>query len=320
MKTALFKLHLSVFLAGFTGLFGKWIQLPEIPLVWYRVLLTIATLYPILVLAGRKTPYTEKLPRKLLFAIGSLQTLHWVLFYASIKASTVSVALVCISLMGFFTALFSPPIMGAKYSPREFVYSGITIIGIALIFHFDTRYRLGIAIGVVSSAIAALFVILNKKYTTGLEPKHVFFNEMLGGFILLTLFLPMYHAFQAEPFVLPGVRDFFLLFILAFVLTVVLYIIQLQALRRVSAFTVNLSLNLEPIYTIILAALFLGEAKDFTPSFYLGLGLILLSVVLQTLHVLKTRNTRTFAPESQKTTDRSRHDVSAASARLHDSI
>lgn len=314
MKTALVKLHLSIFLAGFTGLFGKWIQLPEIPLVWYRMLLTIVTLYPILVIVNRKKPQLEKLPRKLLFAIGSLQTLHWRLFYASIKMSTVSVALVCISLLGFFTALFSPLIMGTKFSSREFVYSGITIIGIVLIFHFDTRYRFGIAVGVVSTAVASLFVILNKKYVTGFDPGRVFLNEIGGGFLLLSLGLPAYYALNPGSFVLPGAWDFFLLFILAFVLTVVLYIIQLQALRRVSAFTVNLSLNLEPIYTIILAAIFLGEAKDFTLSFYLGLGLILLSVLLQTLYVLKNRNTRAFAVDSQRVVVQSQTAVGASAS------
>ena len=287
MKIALVKLHISILLAGFTGLFGKWVDLPEIPLVWWRLLLTVFLLYPYY----RMTRAGEgNMPaRPLLYAIGSLQTLHWILFYASIKLSTVSVGLVCISLMGFFTALMAPPIMGTRFSAREFVYSGLTVVGIALVFHFDTRYRLGIAVGVVSSAVASLFVILNKKYATGANPSGVFFQEIFGGLALLTVCMPGYFHYSGEAVALPAAKDFLLLLVLAGLCTVVLYIIQLQALRVVSAFTVNLSLNLEPMYAIAMAALLLGEAKDFTLSFGIGLGLILFSVALQTVHVMRAK-------------------------------
>ncbi len=288
MKIALVKLHISVLLAGFTGLFGKWVSLPEIPLVWWRLLLTVLLLYPYYRATRAARAREEALPaRTLLYAIGGLQALHWILFYASIKLSTVSVALVCISLMGFFTALLSPLIMGTRFSAREFVYSGLTVLGIALLFHFDTRYRAGIAVGVVSSAVATLFVILNKKHAARFDSTGVFFHEIFGATLLLTLVMPAYFHFSGQAPGLPSTRDFLFLLVLAGLCTVVLYIIELQALRDVSAFTVNLSLNLEPVYSIILAALFLGEAKDFTVAFGAGLFLILLSVALQTLHVLR---------------------------------
>lgn len=287
MKTALVKLHISILLAGFTGLFGKWVDLPEIPLVWWRLLFTVLTLYPYY--RATRAGEGEMPARALLYGIGALQTLHWILFYASIKLSTVSVGLVCISLMGFFTALMSPPIMGTKFSGREFLYSGLTVAGIALVFHFDTRYRLGIAVGVVSSAVASLFVILNKKYSTKANPTGVFFHEIFGGLAVLSVFMLGNFLYTGQGVGTPSGKDFGLLFVLAFLCTVVLYIIQLQALRDVSAFTVNLSLNLEPIYAIALAAVFLGEAKDFTVSFGAGLGLIVLSVGLQTAHVIRSR-------------------------------
>ncbi len=287
MKIALVKLHVSVLLAGFTGLFGKWVLLPEIPLVWWRLFLTVILLFPYYRLT--RADKAARPARALLYGIGALQALHWVLFYASIKLSTVSVALVCISLMGFCTAVLSPPIMGGRFSAREFLYSGLTVLGIALIFHFDTRYRVGIAVGVVSTIVATLFVIFNKKYASGSDSTAVFFHEIFGATFLMTLLLPVYFHQTAQPPALPSLHDFLLLLILAGVCTVVLYIFELQALRVVSAFTVNLSLNLEPVYAIILAALFLGEAKDFTISFAAGVGLILLSVALQTIHVLRSR-------------------------------
>ena len=302
MRTALLKLHVSIFLAGFTGVFGKLIQLDEVPLVWWRLLLVALIMYPLLRI-GRRFRTLPLRQTLVLFGVGGLQCLHWVLFYASIKLSSVSVALVCISLMGFFTAILSPAILRTPWSLREFVYSGITIAGIALIFHFDTRYRLGIAVGVVSSAVAALFVVCNKKVAHVHESGLLFFYEVIGGLALLTLFQPFIPGRTADGFRLPGGWDFLNLFLLAFFCTVVLYVIQFQALRQVSAFTVNLSLNLEPVYSIILAALFLGEAKDFTSSFYLGLALIVLSVALQTLHVLRERKREARMPVALSMTE-----------------
>ncbi len=287
MKLALFKLHVSIFLAGFTGLFGKWVTLPEIELVWWRLLFTTVLLYPCLRLARKEGEALP--PRLLLYGIGALQALHWILFYASIKLSTVSVGLVCISLMGFFAALLSPPFLGTRFSAREFLYSGLTVLGIALIFNFDARYRTGIAVGVVSSVVATLFVVLNKKYAMRSDATSVFFHEIVGGTLFAAAILPGYFHFASQTPALPSWSDFLFLLVLSGVCTVVLYIVELQALRDVSAFTVNLSLNLEPVYAIILASLLLGEAKDFTASFGAGLALILLSVALQTLHVLRTK-------------------------------
>ncbi len=294
MTQALLKLHISILLAGFTGVFGKWIGLSEVPLVWWRVLMVVAITYPLLVWMGEFSRQTLR-NTLTMFGVGALQLLHWVLFYASIQKSTVSVALVCISLMGFFTAVLSPVILKTKWSAREFLFSGITIAGIALIFHFDSRYRLGIGLGVASSAIASLFVICNKKINRSFKPSLLFFYEMCGGFLFVTLASPILLRFFPAPTLLPDGRDFFNLFLLAFFCTVILYIIQLQALEIVSAFTVNLSLNLEPVYSIILAALFLGEAKDFTPAFYLGLSLIILSVALQTLATAREARARARA-------------------------
>lgn len=224
-----------------------------------------------------------------LWGVGALQCTHWVLFYASIRLSNVSVALVCISLMGFFSAVLSPIILGAKWSAKEFVFSGITIAGIALIFHFDTHYRLGITVGVVSSLVASLFVVCNKKVTGTLPAVEMFFHEMVGGLLYLTLLMPAYLRVFPPASLTPTGSDAVYLLLLAILCTVVLYILQLQALELVSAFTVNLSLNLEPVYAIILAALFLGEAEEFTVSFYLGLSLIILSVALQTVSIMRER-------------------------------
>ena len=162
MKEAFIKLHISILLAGFTGLFGKLITLNEGLLVWYRMLFAAVMLFLILWGSGKlkRTSFREVLK---IAGTGLLLGLHWVFFYGSIKAANVSIGVVCFSLVGFFTALLEPLIIGRRVSAKELLFSMVTVCGIVLIFQFDTRYRTGIIIGVISSALAALFTITNKK-------------------------------------------------------------------------------------------------------------------------------------------------------------
>lgn len=207
-------------------------------------------------------------------------------FYGSIKASNVSIGVVCLSLMSFFTALFDPLINRHRVSASEIVFSLIGVAGIVLIFHFDTRYRTGILLGVVSSALASLFTICNKKVASGYPSGITLLYEMGGGFAGLTCMLPLYLYFFPVPTILPSATDFGYLLVFASVCTVLLYILQIQVLKKISAFTFNLTYNLEPIYSIILAMIIFREAKDLNFSFYTGLGLIFLSVVMQTGRVV----------------------------------
>ena len=281
MKEAFFKLHLSVLLAGATGIFGRLISLNEGLLVWYRMLLA-GLLFALLSAVRRRFP---RIGWKEIFKIGGigiLLGLHWVFFYGSIKASNISIGVVCFSLVGFFTALLEPLIIRRRVSVKELLFSLVTVCGIVLIFQFDTRYRTGIIIGVISSALAALFTITNKKVGVRHASSMMLFYEMIGGFLGLTCLLPFYlHFFPVET-ILPGMTNFLYLLLLSLVCTIGLYLLQIQVLKQVSAFTVNLSYNLEPVYSIILAMLFFGEAKELNLAFYAGLGLILLSVLLQT--------------------------------------
>ncbi len=289
MRIALAKLHASVFLAGFTGTLGKVITLPETPLVWWRLLLAIVMLYVFLRLRGAFRPPS---PRSLatLYLLGGSMAFGWIFFYGSIKAATVAVALVCVSLTGFFTALFSPPILKTPWSPREFLYSAFSIAGIALIFHFDAQYRFGILLGCAAAAIRAVYIICNKKFASSHPDQNlVFFHEMCGGFLLASLCLGYFMSADPSLRFAPSALDLAYLLLLAGFCTVVMYVLQLQALQNISPFTVNLTFNLEPIYSIILATLLLGEGKTFTSSFHAGLALIVLSVVLQSLHVVKNQ-------------------------------
>lgn len=217
---------------------------------------------------------------------GMLLAIHWVLFYASIKASNVSIAVVCIALNGFFTALLEPLIIHRRFSWRELLLSLITLAGIMLIFGLDTRHRTGIIIGTFSSLFYTLFSIASKQVQQRdrYSSSTMLLYELLAGWLLLTLAMPVYALAWPEAHILPHGIDWALLLVFASVFTIGPFLTQLQALRTISAFTVNLSYNLEPIYSIVLAMIIFNEGQELNASFWIGVGLIILSVVLQTAH------------------------------------
>ena len=290
-KKGFLQLHLSVLLAGFTGLFGKLITLNEVDIVWYRMLFTSCIL---LVFTGLPKIGWRKFMQ--LSGCGALLGLHWMLFYGSIKASNVSIGVICFSLVGFFTAICEPIILKRKFSWMELLLSLITVAGVFCIFSFDARYRYGIMIGVVSSLVCALYVIYNKKASVGVRSRDVLMSQMSGGLVAVTAIIPVYLWFfpSSQPVVvIPEGSNVWFMFCHALFCTVGMYLLQIQALKRLSAFTVNLTYNLEPCYTIILAFLIFGEGREVNFSFYLGISLIVVSVLLQTLRVGRSQSSGT---------------------------
>ena len=282
-------LHTAVFLAGWTGIFGRLIALSGIPLVWYRILIGVATLALVMAASGR----LHKVALQALLRIaacGILLALHWVCFYASIQASNVSVGVACIATTCFFTTLFNPMIGHKKFSWPEVLISFISIAGVLLIFSVDVRYRLGITFGLLSAAIYSVFAILNVNETerSGEDTETMLLWELVGGALFLTLCMPV-HAwiFPAEPHTPAGIEILWLLLLGSF-FTIVPFLFQLKALRKLSAFTVNLTYNLEPVYSIIIAAILFDEVHEVGWSFWAGLALIILSVVLQTRRIKRT--------------------------------
>ena len=277
------QLHLSVLLAGFTGLFGRLITLNEVDIVWYRMLFTSLIL---LVFTGLPRIGWRKFLQ--LCGCGALLGVHWMLFYGSIKASNVSIGVICFSLIGFFTALFEPLIYKRRISGVELLFSLITVAGVLCIFSLDARYRYGITIGIASSAVCALYAICNKKASVGVRSRTVLMYQMSGGLIAVSVIIPFYLlVFPSQQPVVVVPEDTNLWFMLCHALfcTVGMYLLQIQALKRLSAFTVNLTYNLEPCCTIVLAFLIFGEGREINFSFYIGICLILLSVLLQTKRV-----------------------------------
>ena len=186
-RKAFWQLHISVMLAGFTGLFGKLITLNEVDIVWYRMLFTSLIL---MVFTGLPRVGWKKFLQ--IAGCGALLGLHWMLFYSSIKASNVSIGVVCFALVGFFTAIFEPIVFHRKVSWAELLLSLITVAGLLCIFSFDARYRYGIAIGVVSSAVCALYAIFNKKVSVGVRSRTMLMYQMSGGIVGASLIIPLY--------------------------------------------------------------------------------------------------------------------------------
>lgn len=285
-------LHVSILLAGFTGVLGRLITVNEGLLVWYRVMM--ASFFFWLYLLATKGKIRLPIRDVLRIAwVGFLLAVHWLLFYGSIKYSNVSIGVVCFASLGFFTAIIDPIWSKRPFSALEIGLSLLTILGIALIFHFDTRYQTGIILGVLSAIGAAVLTIENRRVGSDYPLMTFLFYELLASFVIMSLILPIYLKFFPVATIVPDTRDFFYLFCLASFCTVGMFSLQVEALKRLSAFTVNLSYNLEPVYSIVLAMIIFNEAKDLNFSFYIGLALICASVVLQSgIHYVKHKRAK----------------------------
>ncbi len=280
MKKALIQLHIAVFLAGFTAILGKLITLNEGLLVWFRLFITVVTLAGILYYRKQlqRIPFKDVLK---IFGVGVIVALHWVTFYGSVKYANVSVALVCFSAMGFFTAFFEPLILKRKIAAVEVALGLLAISGIYIIFDFHPQYKLGIIFGILSAVGSSLFPIYNKKLLLTYTPKILALYELGGGLLALTFIVPIYLQFFPASYYMPTTTDWLWLLVLAWLCTVLSFDLQLNALKKLSAFTSNLTYNLEPVYGIILAFIFFKENENLQNQFYIGVLLILLAVVLQ---------------------------------------
>ncbi|MDP4128613.1 MAG: DMT family transporter [Bacteroidota bacterium] len=285
MKKAFIQLHIAVFLAGFTGIMGRLITLNESLLVWYRLLITCTVLW---ILSGfrKKTASPERSQMIKAAGIGIILIIHWVSFYAGIKYSTVSTALVCFSAIGFFTAILEPILLRKRMDKIELLLGLLVILGIGIIFHFDPRYKTGIIISLCSAFFASIFPVLNWKLLQTMNVESATRYQLSGGFLFLTLLIPFYlHFFPSR--IYPSVNDWFWLLVLALICTVLAYSLMMTAQQKIPAFTLNLTYNLEPIYGIALAFLIYREDKSVSRGFYYGLALIVAAIALQMVRLWK---------------------------------
>jgi drug/metabolite transporter (DMT)-like permease len=287
MKKAFIQLHIAVLLAGFTGILGKLISLNEGLLVWYRLFITGVTLW-LLAAIRRQNVRIDRRDLWRIIGIGGIAALHWVAFYGSIKYSNVSVGLLCFSAVGFFTAIIEPLVMRHRMDVIELFLGLLAIVGIFCIFQVDPRYKTGIALGLVSSLLASFFPVLNKRILRRVPAETVTLYELSGGCVVLTMLMPLYLWLFPAPSLVPGLADLGWLLVLSWACTVLAFNLGLLALQKISAFTVSLMYNLEPVYGILLAFVIFREDKYLNRGFYVGLGIILASIVLQTVRLVKT--------------------------------
>ena len=286
MKKAFLQLHIAVFLAGFTGILGRLITLNEGLLVWYRLAIASVTMWIVFSL-------TKKLKRislkdiLSLSGIGFLAALHWVTFYGSIKYSNVSVALVCFSSVGFFTALLEPLIRQTKINWIEVLLGLMVIAGIYIIFNFDPQYKTGIILGVISAILIAIVIILLKKFVARINPETLLTYQLSGGVICLTAVMPFYMQQFPTDYIFPDLNDWMWLLVLAWLCSVIAFQFSIYALKKLSAFTVNLTFNLEPVYGIFLAFIVYKENKLLSQWFFLGFGIIALSLIIHVVLLWK---------------------------------
>lgn len=280
MKKAFIQLHIAVFLAGFTGILGKLITLNEGLLVWYRLLISVATLWLLAMITKQKIRIPARTILQI-FGVGAVAALHWVTFYGSIKYANVSIALVCFSSVGFFTAIMEPMVFRTSIDIKELLLGLLAIVGIFCIFHFDPAYKTGIIIGIISAFLGSFFPILNRLLLRHTDSQVLTLYELSGGLLFLTCLLPAYLEMFPTTYKVPNLSDWLWLLVLGWVCTVLAINLSMSALRKISAFTVNLSYNLEPVYGILLAFAVLGENKYLSSGFYVGLALILVAIILQ---------------------------------------
>jgi len=287
MRTALLQIHFCVLLWGVTAILGKLITLPALPLVWWRMLIVVAAL----ALLPRVWRGLRALRPSLLLAysgVGCLVALHWLTFYGAIKLADASVAATCIALAPAFTAVIEPWVARRPFQPRELLFGLAVLPGVALVAGgVPDGMRAGVAVGAVSALFVALFGSFNKRLVEHADPLTVTALELGAGTLLLTALAPLMPrllpAFDGTLWTLPGTHDAILLLALSLACTLLPFALALAALRHLSAYSVQLITNLEPVYAIVLAAVLLGEQRELTPLFYLGVAIILGVVFLHPL-------------------------------------
>ena len=279
IQRAYLELHIAVLLFGFTAILGNLIQLSAIVLVWWRVLLACG----VFIAFGKIFSKIRLLPKKLIWqyiAIGGLVALHWLAFYAAIKLSNASVALICLATTSFLSAILEP-LMTRQPIKKHEIALGIVIIP-AMIFvagSLPSSMTAGLVVGLMSAVFVVVFSILNKKLITRADPLSISLLELGGALVFLTLLLPFFFKIEPTAAFLPSPTDWIYLLVLAVLCTNVAYLLATRTLRHLSAFATNLTINLEPVYGIMLAVVILKENKQLSAAFYIGAAVILAAVL-----------------------------------------
>jgi drug/metabolite transporter (DMT)-like permease len=271
-------LHLTVVVWGFTGILGALISIDAVQMVWYRVLIASITLFAYFMFSKTNIKITRSQFFKF-FLTGSIVAIHWILFFHAIKVANVSVSLICLSSVTLFTAILEPLIKNQKISKGDMLIGLLIILGIYLIFKFETNYTAGIIYGLLSAVAASLFSTINSTLVQKNNPTIIGFYELSGAFFWITIYRIFDQSLLTERFSLSGM-DWVYLLILGTICTALAYVAGVGVMRTLSAFRVALITNLEPVYGIVLAFILFGTKEQMTGGFYVGSLLILAAVFI----------------------------------------
>jgi len=278
---SLFLLHFIIIIWGFTGILGKIINLTSEVIVWNRMIIAYFALLLINQFTYRKIKINPKDFLKYIF-IGGVTAIHWICFFESIKISTVSLALICLSSISLFTAILEPLIQKRKILFYEIILSLLIIIGIIIIFNYEKGYEKAVFLAIISAFCGALFTVLNHKLIqTGHKALIITCWEMFGGVVMVSLYLLITNQINSN--MIAQKDDIIYILILGLICTAFAFSISIEIMKKLSPFTVNISVNLEPIYAIILALIIFGEEEKMSREFYVGSLIILISIGLNTI-------------------------------------
>ncbi|MGH2667416.1 DMT family transporter [Flavobacterium sp.] len=278
-------LHFIVFIWGFTAVLGKLISLQALDLVWFRMLFAIFFMVAYVVYSKESL----KIPKKVFFGFmiaGIIIAVHWLTFYQAIKVSNISITLACMSTGAFFASILEPIFYKRKIIWYELFFGIIVILGLLIIFNVEAKYKAGIILAVISAFLSALFAVVNGKYAKEYNPNIISFYELGGGLFVLTLYLVFAEKLTHE-FLTISMSDFLWLLVLSSVCTAYAFSASVKVMKYLSPYTVMLTINLEPIYGIILALIVFSEKEKMSMAFYVGALIILSTVILN--GVLKNR-------------------------------
>ncbi len=281
-------LHVIVFIWGFTAVLGALITLDAIPLVWYRMSLATVMVLAFVLLSKKRLRYSKKTILGFFF-VGSVIAVHWLTFFGAIKAANVSITLSIMSTGAFFTAFLEPLFYRRKIIWYEVLFGLIVIAGLYIIFRAEAGYSYGILLALISAFLGALFSVMNGKFAEKYSASSITMYELFFGVVCISIYLLATNGFTSEFFTVTP-KDWFYLFILASACTAYAFIASVHVMKWLSPYTVMLTVNLEPVYGILLALVILKDSEYMHPQFYYGALIILVTVLAN--GIIKTKKQR----------------------------
>lgn len=278
-------LHFIVFIWGFTAILGALISLDALPLVWFRMLFAVG--FILIYIYFKKIPFRISTRFALKFILtGFIIALHWFTFFKAIKVSNISITLACLSTGAFFTSLLEPILYGKKIVWYEVFFGLLVVFGLCIIFNVEGKYIEGMIYALICAFLSALFAVINSQFVKTHSPVIISFYELAGGVVFFTALLLFSNSFTFNFFELSS-KDFLYLMILSSICTAYAIIASTSLMKHLSAYTVMLTINLEPIYGIILAVIIFKEKEKMSAEFYIGAIIILATVIINA--IIKSR-------------------------------